>query len=88
MSRPRKYQTLAEKQAAYRARQSGSRPPKEAELARLARSLQVVLQEAVQSRTCPLPAELVGLRTDETLRNLIRYLDPCPDPVRYPRKEG
>ena len=42
----------------------------------LARSLHVVLEEALQQPGCVLPAHLLGTRADETLRNLIRYLDP------------
>jgi hypothetical protein len=78
----RKYRSNAERQAAYRARHPGKRPPTEAELAILARSLHVLLADAAEAGTSPLPEGLVGDRADQTLRNLIRYLDPRPDPLR------
>jgi hypothetical protein len=84
---PKQYQTNAERQAAYRARHPERKPPREDRLAWLARSLHLVLKEAVQQPDCPLPTELLGERPDETLQNLIRHLDPHPDPVRYPKKE-
>jgi hypothetical protein len=86
MPLPKQYQNNAEHQAAYRARHPERKLPREDVLAALARGLHVVLQEAVQQPDCPLPAALVGQRADETLRNLIGYLDPHPDPVRYPQK--
>jgi hypothetical protein len=83
MPRPKQYTDNAQRQAAYRQRHPEHRPPREDVLARLARSLHVVLEEAVQQPDCVLPAHLLGARADETLRNLIRYLDPKPDPYRY-----
>ena len=78
----RKYRSNAERQAAYRDRHPEKRYPTEAELAILARSLHVVFREAVEANQSPLPHGLIGNRPDQTLRNLIRFLDPRPD--RFP----
>ena len=78
----RKYRSNAERQAAYRDRHPEQRRPTEAELAALARSLQVVFAEAVEANQSPLPHDLVGETPDQTFRNLIRFLDPRPD--RFP----
>lgn len=75
MPTPKQYRTNAERQAAYRARHPDKKAPREDELAMLARSLHVVLEEALQQPGCVLPAHLLGRRADETLRNLIHYLD-------------
>jgi hypothetical protein len=83
MPRPRLYKNQAERQAAYRARHPERRPPRQDRLAGLARSLHFVLAEAVHKQRCPLPDQLLGARPDETLCNMIRYLDPDPDPIRY-----
>lgn len=99
MPRPRLHACPAERQAAYRARHPEKRLPREDYLAALARSLHAVLEEALETsretdkcdksdkcdkcEKCVLPAHLLGARADETLRNLIRYVDPNPDPVRY-----
>ena len=79
----KKYSSNAQRQAAYRARHPEKHVATDGELAALARSLHAMLTEAVEAGTCPLPPALVSERTDQTLRNLIRYLDPDPDPVRY-----
>ena len=79
----KKYASNAARQAAYRARHPEKHLPTEAELAILARSLQIMLSASVEAGTCPLPSALVSGRTDLTLKNLIRYLDPHPDPIRY-----
>jgi len=75
----RKYRSNAERQAAYRDRHPEKRLPTEAALAALAQSLHVVLVKAVEAGKNPLPDDLIGDRTDQTLRNLIRFLDPRPD---------
>jgi len=75
----RQYRSNAERQAAYRDRHPEKRPPTEAELATLARSLHVVFVEAVEAGTSPLSDDLIGDRADQTLRNLIRFLDPRRD---------
>jgi hypothetical protein len=82
MPAERKYRTNAERQAAYRDRHPEKRRPTEAHLAALARSLHFVLGEAVQTGDCPFPPHLIGDQADQTLRNLIRFLDPNPD--RHP----
>ncbi len=83
MAYPRQYRSNAERQAAYRKRHQRERPPREDRLAALARSLHVVFEQAVQEGECVLPVALLGRQADETLRNLVRYVDPHPDPVRY-----
>ena len=86
--REREYADNAARQAAYRARHADRRPPREDRLAGLARSLHVVLEQAIHLDRCPLPHPILGARADETLRNLIYYLDPDPDPVCYHGMEG
>ena len=83
MPRPRTYRNAAERQAAYRQRHPEQRPPREDLLAALARSLHAVLRDAVAAGECAVPPELLGDRSDQTLRNLICYLDPQPHPTRY-----
>ncbi len=87
MASSKQYQSNAQRQAAYRNRHLANKPPTEAELAVLARSLHVVLAEAIEHGTSDLPAAIVGLHAGETLRRLIHYLDPHPDPVRYAGRE-
>lgn len=79
----KKYESNAQRQAAYRARHPERHVATDAELAGLARYLQFVLSASVAAGTFALPDVLVSGRADQTLRNLIRYLDPNPDPVRY-----
>ncbi len=74
MTRPRQYQTNAEKQAAYRQRHAAQSPPREGYLASLARSLHGELREAVHAQESVLPPELLGAAPDETLRNLIDHI--------------
>jgi hypothetical protein len=83
MASSKQYASNAQRQAAYRNRRLASKPPTEAELALLARSLHVVLAEAIEHGSTDLPAAVVGVHAGETLRHLIHYLDPHPDPVRY-----
>ena len=87
MSTPKQYASNAQRQAAYRSRHLANKPPTDAELALLARSLHVVLGEAMAQSATDLPASVVGVHAAETLRRLIHYLDPHPDPVRYQDKE-
>jgi len=79
----KQYASNAERQAAYRMRHPEKRMPTDARLASLARYLHAVLSADVQADTPHLPADLVGGRADETLSNVIFYLDPDPDPVFY-----
>jgi hypothetical protein len=74
MPREREYESAAARQAAYRARHRAQEPPRQGYLASLARTLHGELREAVASGRCPVPAELVVARVDDTLRHLIRYL--------------
>jgi hypothetical protein len=83
MASSKQYESNAQRQAAYRDRHLATKPPSEAELALLARSLHEVLAEAIEHGTTDLPAAIVGIHAGETLRRLIHYLDPNPDPVRY-----
>lgn len=84
MPTPKHYASNAERQAAYRARHADRKPATEAELAMLARSLHVVLEEALAAGRCPWPAHLLGGRAEATLRNLIRYLEGQADLERKP----
>jgi hypothetical protein len=83
MASSKQYQSNAQRQAAYRARHLASKPPRDWELALLARNLHYMLAEAIEAGTTDLPADVVGLHAGETLRRLLHYLDPHPDPVRY-----
>ena len=83
MASSKQYESNAQRQAAYRDRHLATKPASEAELALLARSLHEVLAEAIEHGTTDLPAAIVGIHAGETLRRLIHYLDPHPDPVRY-----
>jgi hypothetical protein len=74
MPRPREYANAAARQAAYRARHRAQEPPRQGYLASLARTLHGQLQDAVAAGRSPVPAALIVPRTDDTLRNLIRYL--------------
>ena len=79
MPAERKYKNNAQRQAAYRQRHRQEQPATQAQLAILARSLHVVFEDASIAGTNPLPADLLGERADQTLRNLIHYLDPRPE---------
>jgi len=74
MSRSKEYTTNADRQAAYRQRHRAKQPPREDLLAALCRSLHARFQDAVEAGQSVLPPELLGERSDETLRNLIRYI--------------
>jgi hypothetical protein len=74
MPRERLYRNGAERQAAYRARHREREPPLSGELAGLSRSLHGWLAAAVRRGVSPWPAELYHRRSDETMRNLVRYL--------------
>jgi hypothetical protein len=74
MARGKEYESNAERQAAYRARHAEQQPVLQGYLAALGRTLHAELGDAVRSGESVLPAELLGKRADETLRNLIHYL--------------
>lgn len=82
----KRYHSNAQRQAAYRCRTS--KPATQAQLAILARSLQVVVTDAVSAKTFPLPVDLAASTPEETLGNLIYYFDPVKDPVRYPHRRS
>ncbi len=89
MPREKEYQSNAQRQAAYRERHRDQKPPREDYLAALGRSLHGVLAEAVATHQSVLPAELLGERADDTLRNLIRYIrqhtdEGQVDPLLHP----
>jgi len=88
MPRHREYTNAAERQAAYRTRHLDKRPARQSTLAILANSLHIVMAEAVRKDRCPLPHAVLGAQSEETMRNLIYYFDPEPDPVRYIGMEG
>ena len=83
MSNPKRYENSAERQAAYRHRNADGKPPREAELAALARNLHIVIEEAIEAGSTAFPADVLGDHAGETLRCMIHFLDPSPDPVRY-----
>jgi hypothetical protein len=92
LPREKQFQTNAARQAAYRARHSQQKPPREDLLAALGRSIHAVLEDAVAAGQSILPEELLGSRSDETLRNLIRYIRlhtdaGKADPLLNSRKE-
>ena len=68
MSNPKRHESNAERQAAYRRRNADSKPPTEAELASLARSLHIVIEEALEQGSTILPADVLGAHAGETLR--------------------
>jgi hypothetical protein len=74
MPRERQYANPAARQAAYRARHRAQAPPRQGDLAALARSLHGELRAAVTAGRSPVPAALIVPRVDDTLRHLIRYL--------------
>jgi hypothetical protein len=83
MPQPKIYKDNAQRQAAYR-RRKGPKSVTKAALAQLAHGLNVVLNDAVEYSTLPLPNELVDVRTEVTLRNLIRFFNQIYDPVTNP----
>ena len=80
MARAKEYANQAERQAAYRARHREREPPRQGDLAGLARTLHGELITAVKEGRCPVPAELITGRADETLRNLIFSLRRREEP--------
>src|SRR5690348_1686358 len=74
MPRPKEYSSNAQRQAAYRARHSEKRPPRDDYLAALGRTLHAELEDAVAANQSVLPCALLGERADTTLHNLIRYI--------------
>ena len=74
MARKKEYESNAERQAAYRARQADQQPALQGYLAALGRTLHAELGDAVRSGESVLPTELLGKRADETLRHLIHYI--------------
>jgi len=74
MPRTRGYASNAERQAAYRARHADREPPRQGYLASQARTLHLVLGDAVRAGRSPWPEDLLGTRADDTLHRLICYV--------------
>ena len=81
MPAAKRYHSNAHRQATYRQRNPG--PATQTQLATLARSLHVVVDEAIKAGTFPLPSALLADRPEETLRNLIYHFDPDKNHIRY-----
>jgi hypothetical protein len=88
MAQERLYRNNAVRQAAYRARHRDREPPRQSELAALARSLHGTLSRAVCRGESRLPEELLGERANETLRRLIRYLQAGMTPAEGSPERG
>lgn len=85
LPQPKQYKTPAQRQAAYRARL-----PKiatQARLAQLATTINYLIVDSANTRYSRLPDEIVGSDIEQTLRNLICWLDPYRDPIRHPNWE-
>jgi hypothetical protein len=82
MPQPKQYKNAAQKQAAYRARRP--KPITQASLARLARTLNWVIRQADEHGCSPLPRTIIAEDAEQTLKNLICFLDPVKDTVRHP----
>jgi hypothetical protein len=74
MPRTRKYESAAERQAAYRDRVYWQQAPTQKFLAGTAEGLHSDLLTAVEQGRSPLPAELLGKHAGETLDNLRDYV--------------
>jgi len=82
MPQPRQHKSAAQRQAAYRLRRP--KPPTQARLALLAVAINAAIGDDSQSQSPRLPAEVVGQDIEQTLRNLICWLDPVKDTIRHP----
>jgi hypothetical protein len=74
MPRSRKYESAAERQAAYRDRVYWQQAPTQKFLAGMAEGLHQDLEKALQEGTSPLPAELLGEHAGQTLSNVRDYV--------------
>ena len=74
MPRTRKYESAAQRQAAYRNRVYWQQAPTQKLLAGMAEGLHQDLLTALEKGNSPLPAELVGAHAGETLDNLRDYV--------------
>ena len=74
MPRSRKYETAAERQAAYRNRVYWQQVPTQKFLAGMAQGLHCDLANALAKGNCPLPEKLLGAHAGETLNNLRDYI--------------
>ena len=74
----KRYESNSARQAAYRERRAALKPPRDAAVASLARSLHRVIADTAANPAMPrhtLAQEMLGSRYDETLRKLIDYFD-------------
>jgi hypothetical protein len=85
LPQPKQYKNAAQRQAAYRARQP--KRATQARLAQLANTINYLILDNANTRYSRLPDEVVGTDIEQTLRNLICWLDPYRDPVQYPNWE-
>ena len=74
MPRSRKYESGAERQAAYRDRVYWQQAPTQKFLAGMAEGLHRDLSSALQQGASPRPAELLGDHAGQTMNNLRDYL--------------
>jgi hypothetical protein len=74
MSRSRKYESAAERQAAYRDRVYWQQAPTQKFLAGMAEGLHQDLVTALAQGNSPLPAELLGEHAGQTLSNVRDYV--------------
>jgi hypothetical protein len=82
MPQPKQHKNAAMRQAAYRTRRP--KPPTQARLAQLALTINAVIGDDSKSRHRRLPAGIVAQGIEQTLRNLICWLDPVKDTIRHP----
>jgi hypothetical protein len=74
MPRSRKYESAAERQAAYRDRVYWQQAPTQKFLAGMAEGLHQDLEKALLEGSSPLPAELLGEHAGQTLENVRDYV--------------
>ena len=74
MPRSRKYESAAERQAAYRDRVYWQQAPTQKFLAGMAEGFHQDLRASLEQGTSPLPAELLGEHAGQTLDNLRDYV--------------
>ena len=82
MPQPKLHKNAAQRQAAYRSRKP--KTPTQARLAQLARAIEYEIKSDAQSPHQRLPQEILATNTEQTLRNLICWLDPVKDTIRHP----
>lgn len=86
MPQPKIYKSNAQRQAAYRARKP--RTVTQARLAALARAIYWEIRDAAKRGTLTLPDACVSEDQEQTLRNLLCWLAPVKDTIRFPNWES